>query len=107
MRRGEIWWADLPQPWGRRPVLLLARDEAYRILTWLAVAPLTTHVRDIPSFVGLAPDTDGVPELCAVSLDNLQSVRKDWLDAMIVRLRPDRMLEVEQAIHFALGLRDR
>ena len=29
MKRGEIWWADLPPPVGRRPVLLLSRDRAY------------------------------------------------------------------------------
>ena len=96
----------MPQPWGRRPVLLLARDEAYGILTWLTAAPLTTHVRDIPTFVKLTPSSDGVPEPCAVSLDNLQSVRRDCLDTLIVRLRQDKMPEVEQAIHFALRLRE-
>lgn len=31
MRRGEVWWADLPAPVGRRPVLLLSRDRAYAV----------------------------------------------------------------------------
>ena len=104
VRRGEVWWALLPDPWGRRPVLLLARDEAYRVLTWVAVAPLTTTIRDVPSAVRLDPATDGVPRPCAVSLDNLQAIRKDWLDEPIARLRPERMAEVERALRFALGM---
>jgi mRNA-degrading endonuclease toxin of MazEF toxin-antitoxin module len=28
MKRGEIWWAELELPAGRRPVLLSSRDEA-------------------------------------------------------------------------------
>jgi len=39
VRRGEIWWADLPPPAGRRPVLLLSRDEAYAIRGLITVAP--------------------------------------------------------------------
>ena len=31
MRRGEVWWADLPVPVGRRPVVLLSRNEAYAV----------------------------------------------------------------------------
>lgn len=106
MRRGEIWWAQLPQPWGRRPVLLLARDEAYAVLTWVVVAPITTRIRDIPTAVSLEPGRDGVPEHCAVTLDNLQAIRKDWLDAPMTRLNRDRMADIERALHFALGLPD-
>ena len=105
MRRSEIWWANLPPPWGRRPVLLLARGEAYAVLTWIAVAPLTTTVRPIRSVVPLDPDADGVPRPCAVSLDNIQAIRREWLDTPIARLRPDKMVAVERALQFALGMR--
>ncbi|MBI2319888.1 MAG: type II toxin-antitoxin system PemK/MazF family toxin, partial [Betaproteobacteria bacterium] len=51
MRRGDIWWAKLPGPWGRRPVLLIARNEAYQLLTWVVAVPLATRLRDAPSMV--------------------------------------------------------
>ena len=105
MRRGEVWWADLPEPWGRRPVVLLARDEAYAVLTWIVVAPLTTRIRDIPTAVVLSPDVDGVPRRSAVYLDHLQAVRREWLTAPIVRLGSERIQAIDRAIHFALGLR--
>jgi mRNA interferase MazF len=31
MKRGEVWWATLPEPVGRRPVVLLSRNAAYPI----------------------------------------------------------------------------
>jgi mRNA interferase MazF len=105
MTRGEVWWAKLSQPWGRRPVLLAARDEAYSVLNWVAVAPLTTTIRDIPSAVLLSPERDGVPQRCVVALDKLQAVQKAWLDSFVTRLTPERMRLVDRAILFALGIR--
>lgn len=105
MIRGEVWWAVLPAPWGRRPVLLVARDQAYQVLTWVMAAPLTTTLRDIPTAVPLEPSSDGVPRPCVVSLDNIQAIRKDWLESVIVRLSPVKMREVDAAIRFALDLR--
>jgi len=52
VRRGEVWWAELPTPAGRRPVVLLSRDEAYPIRNLVTVAPVTTRIRDIPTEVG-------------------------------------------------------
>ena len=53
MRRGEIWWAELTPPAGRRPVLLLSRNEAYAVRELVTVAPVTTRMRHIPSEVPL------------------------------------------------------
>jgi mRNA interferase MazF len=105
VRRGEIWWAVLPAPWGRRPVLLVARNEAYAILKSVMVAPLTTTIRRIPTTVILDPVVDGVPQPCVVSLDNVQAIQIARLESMLVRLRPERMAAVDRAIHFAFGLR--
>lgn len=105
MRRGDVWWATLTEPWGRRPVLLVARDEAYSILTWVMVAPLTTTLRAIPTAVLLDPATDGVPQRCVVSLDTIRAIRTDWLYSLIVPLRSATMGAVDRAIHFSLRLR--
>ena len=60
MKRGEVWWAEVGPPAGRRPVLLLSRNEAYAVRELVMVAPLTTRIRGIPSEVSLG-DEDGVP----------------------------------------------
>ena len=39
MKRGEVWWANLPKPVGRRPVVLLSRNAAYPVRASVTVAP--------------------------------------------------------------------
>lgn len=70
MQQGDIWWADLAPPVGRRPVLLLSRNEAYRVRSSVTVAIVTTIVRNIPSEVLLGPD-DGLPKICVANLDTI------------------------------------
>ncbi len=106
MRRGEVWWADLPEPLGRRLVVPLSRNEAYTPLNSAVVAPLTTRIRGARSFVRLTPESDNVPEVCVITLDNIQAVRQSRLDRMLTSLSEDRMQELDTALHFALGLRD-
>ena len=67
MKRGEVWWADLPAPVGRRPVLLLSRDRAYAVRSAVTVAFVTTVIRGIPVEVRLGP-ADGMPKDCVVNL---------------------------------------
>ena len=74
MRHGEVWWADLRKPVGRRPVLLLSRDSAYRVRRSVTVAPLTRTERRIPTEVAL-DRSDGVPAQCVVSLDDILAAR--------------------------------
>ena len=38
MKRGEVWWANLPKPVGRRPVVLLSRNAAYAVRASVTVA---------------------------------------------------------------------
>ena len=106
MRRGEVWWAELPEPVGRRPVVLLTRDGAYGYRTMATVAPVTTTVRGIPAEVELGP-AGGLPRRCVVNLDNLQTIDQRRLQGRITSLPSKRLHEIDDAIHFALGLRDR
>ena len=103
MRRGEIWWAELEPPAGRRPVVLLSRDEAYVVRSLIIVAPITTHIRHIPSEVPLGAD-DGMPQNCVANLDTITTIPKDCLSNRLAALSPQKMKEVEAAIHFALGM---
>jgi len=103
VRRGEVWWADLPAPTGRRPVVLLSRDEAYEVRALVTVAPVTTRVRGIPTEVPLGPD-DGLPRTCVANLDTITTIAKAALQGRISQLTPTRLGEVESALRFALGL---
>lgn len=103
MRRGEIWWADLGDPVGTRPVLLLTRDEGIRVRANVTVAPVTTRVRGIPTEVDLGPDDD-LPRDCVADLDSIQTVRKALLRDRLAVLSSSKLAAVEDAIRFALAL---
>ena len=103
MRRGEIWWAELEPPTGRRPVVLLSRDEAYSVRSLIIVAPVTTRIRHIASEVPLGP-ADGMPQECVANLDTITTIPKDCLQDRIATLSDKKLREVEAAIRFALGM---
>ena len=105
MRRGEVWWAQLPPPWGRRPVVLLSRDQTYSVRNQATVGYVTTRIRGIPVEVELGSE-DGLPERCVVNLDNINTIYLKALRERVGLLRPERMRQVEDAIHFALSLSD-
>ena len=104
MKRGELWWADLPSPIGKRPVLLLSREKAYAVRNAVTIAIVTRTVRNIPVEVKLGPD-QGLPKPCVVNLDDILTVAKALLTSRIGFLEEGKMDEVESAIHFALDLR--
>ena len=103
MRRGEIWWAELPDPAGRRPVVLLSRNEAYAVRELVTVAPITARVRGIPSEVPL-DRRDGLPKACAANLDTITTIPKAILTRRLAALEPGKVAAVERAVRFALGL---
>jgi mRNA interferase MazF len=103
MRRGEVWWGQLPAPVGRRPVVLLSRDSAYRVRSAVTVAPVTRTIRDIPVEVRLDA-SDGLPSRCVVNLDDIATIPKTLIRRRIAVLSAEKMQEVEAAIRFALDL---
>ena len=103
MKQGDVYWYTFRAPDKRRPVLILTRNSAIPFLTGITVAPLTTTIRGIPSEVLLTPTKDGVLADCAVSADNLQTIRKAGLDSYVTSLSLERMREVRAAVEFALG----
>jgi mRNA interferase MazF len=103
MRRGEVWWAELAAPIGRRPVVLLSRDEAYGVRNAVTVAEVTSTIRGIPVEVELGPE-DGLPKKCVVNLDTLATIRKHLLVERIALLRDEKIEQIDSAIRFALSL---
>lgn len=103
VKQYEIWWANLPPPMGRRPVLLLARDQAYRVLQRVTAAEITTTIRNIPVEVELGPD-EGLESESVANLDNIHAVVVQRLTEKIGELSVERAWEVERAIGYALDI---
>ncbi|MBI4699859.1 MAG: type II toxin-antitoxin system PemK/MazF family toxin [Deltaproteobacteria bacterium] len=103
MNRGEIWWARLPQPAGRRPVVLVSRPSAYAVRASVTVVEISTHIRGIPSEVALGR-REGLPQRCVANADNLATIPKAWLEGCIAALGKEKATALDAALHFSLGL---
>jgi len=103
MRRGEVWWAELPKPAGRRPVVLVSRDEAYGVRALVSVVPVTTRARGIPVEVPLGRD-EGLPKRCVANADTITTIPKAALVDYVGVLTPDKLEALDLALRFAIGL---
>lgn len=103
MRRGEVWWATMPEPIGTRPVLLLSRDKAIQVRERVTVAFVTTKERGIRAEVRLGM-ADGMPKDCVVNTDLINTIPKTQLRERICALSNGKMSEVSLAVRFALSL---
>jgi len=98
----EIWWADLPKPAGKRPVLLLSRPSAYSYLHKFIVAEITTTIRGIPIEVAVG-SREGLTKHSVVNCDNLRTIAKSALVKKLGLLSPSRCGEVKRAVGFAFA----
>jgi len=103
MKRGEVWWARLPAPAGRRPVVLVSRDTAYAVRTSVTVVEVSTTIRGIASEVPLGA-RDGLPRKCVANADNVATIPKGWLDERIAALRSEKVVLLDEALRFSLGM---
>jgi mRNA interferase MazF len=97
--RGEVWWYEDPRA-GRRPFLILTRNEAIPVLNQVLAVPATRTIRGIPTEVGL-DSSDGMPAPCALALDNLTVIRVALCTQRITRLNAERMVAVCEALRHA------
>ena len=103
MKHGDIHWYKFVRPDKKRPVLILTRDSVLEYLNEVTIAPITGTVRNIPSEVFLTK-ADGMLRDCAVNCDHLQTVPKEKIGPLITSLLPAKMVDVGQAIRFALDI---
>jgi mRNA interferase MazF len=102
VKQYEIWWADMPKPVGRRPVLLLSRDDAYDALNKYVAAEITGTIRRIPIEVPLGA-AEGMAKPCVVNCDNLRTISKTKLLKRISKISARRIPEVKRAVGYALA----
>lgn len=112
MHRGDIWWANLPEPVGaapgyRRPVLLIQADAFTdsRIAT-VVVIVLTSNLRlaAAPGNVLLSTTESGLPKDSVVNVSQIVTLDKHTLDEQIGQVSA-RMLElIENGIRLVLDL---
>ncbi|MCU4184948.1 type II toxin-antitoxin system PemK/MazF family toxin [Acidiferrimicrobium sp. IK] len=104
VERGDIVWADLGPPAGRRPVCVLTRDAAIAVLTAVTCAPITRTTRRIRSEVEIGV-AQGLPDQSVISCDNLITIPTMLLESEPVgRLDLDARVRLDQALRYALDI---
>ncbi|MGB5101717.1 MAG: type II toxin-antitoxin system PemK/MazF family toxin [Steroidobacteraceae bacterium] len=112
MKRGEIWWASLPEPARsgpgfRRPVLVVSGDSfnQSKIATVIA-ATITSNLKlaDAPGNVRCGASGTGLAKPSIVNVSQLVTLDKSLLTARAGRLGPAQMSAVERGLELVLGL---
>lgn len=113
IRRGEVWWAGLPEPtasepgYRRRPVLVVSSDEFNRSrIRTVVAAVLTTNLRlaAAPGNVLVAAEETGLPRDSVVNVSQVVTVDKSFLDERAGLVDGRAMLAVEDGLRTVLAL---
>jgi mRNA interferase MazF len=112
VKRGEVWWADLPEPAAsepgfRRPVLVVQADEfnRSRIRTVIAAAITSnTKLAAAPGNVALPKRSVGLGRDSVVNVSQLVTLDKRFLTARAGRISDAKLRQVEDGLRLALAL---
>ena len=112
IRRGEIWWASLPEPAGsepgyRRPVLVVQTNEFNESgLRTVIVLTITSNLRlaGAPGNVLCRSRDTGLTKESLINVSQAATVNKNRLTQRIGILPTTLMQEVEAGLRLVLGL---
>jgi mRNA interferase MazF len=112
MYRGEIWWADLPNPVGsspgyRRPVLIIQDDTFTQSpIQTIIVAILTSNLTlaKAPGNVRLSSSATGLPKDSVVNVSQILTVDKSLMTERIGALPDYLQEEVDEGLRMVLYL---
>ena len=112
MYRGEIWWAQLPDPIGsepgyRRPVLII-QDDTFtqsRIRTVIVVI-ITSNIElaNAPGNVLLPRESTGLPRDSVANVSQIFTVDKAFLTERIGTLPVSLQAEIDEGLRIVLYL---
>lgn len=94
---------DLGQRIGRRPVIILTRQNVLRYVNKVTVAEITTRGKGYPTEIDIGQRAN-LPKPSFIQADNLHTVPKDRFEKYVGTLDPDIMLEVSRKVVLALEL---
>ena len=112
MKRGEIWWADLPDPVAsepgyRRPLIVIQIDEFNRSrINTVVVVVLTTNLllAKAPGNVLLTAAQTGLPKDSVANVSQVLTVDKFFLTEKAGKVRKPELLRVESGLRLVMGL---
>jgi mRNA interferase MazF len=112
VKRGEIWWASLPEPTGsgpglRRPVLVIQSNpfNESRIAT-VIVAVVTSNLAlaDAPGNIRLSKSDSGLPKPSVVNVSQVLTVDRSLLTEKVRALPAAVVQKVNEGLRLALSV---
>ena len=112
MKRGEIWWASLPEPAGsgpgmRRPVLVVQSNpfNDSRVAT-VVVAVVTSNLALAlaPGNVRLGKTDSGLAKPSVVNVSQVLTIDRTFLTGRVRSVSADAMNRVNDGLRMVLGL---
>ena len=112
MRRGEIWWADLPEPRGsepgfRRPVLIVQDNSFNRsLISTVVVAVITSNVflANAPGNVCLSKRNTKLGKESVVNVSQIITLDKNFLSEKVGKLSSKLQDEVDEGLRLIFSL---
>jgi mRNA interferase MazF len=112
LRRGEAWWADLPEPRRsepgyRRPVLVVQADSfnSSRIQTVvIAIINGNLQLADAPGNILLPAAASGLPRDSVVNVSQLMTLDRSYLTERAGLLPPRLRAALDTGLRLALEL---
>lgn len=112
MKRGEIWWASLPDPVGsgprfRRPVVIVSAESFNRSRIRTVLAAVVTSnlaLSAAPGNLRLPAGAAGMKTPAVVNVSQIITVDKGFLTSRIGRLSDSSMKAVDDGLRLVLGL---
>lgn len=112
MKRGELWWAALPDPTGsgpglRRPVLIVQSNpfNESRIAT-VIVAVVTSNLAlaEAPGNVRIGKSESGLPKASVVNVSQLLTIDRRLLVRRVKALPSAAIQKMEDGLRLVLAL---
>jgi len=112
IKRGEIWWAALPEPVGsgpgyKRPVLIIQSNEfnESKINTIIAVVITSnTRLAAAPGNVLLSSKKSKLPKESVINVSQLITIDKSYLTEKIHSLPSSIIAQVDEGLKLVLKL---
>ena len=112
MKRGEVWWASLPEPTGsgpgfRRPVLIVQSNPFNQSRIGTVVVVVVTSnlaLAEAPGNVRLAKAEAGLPKPSVVNVSQVLTIDRGLLILRVKALPNRAMQRVDEGLRLVLGL---
>lgn len=107
MKRGEVWWASLPLPLGRRPVVIVQSNPFNQSrLKSVVVAVVTSNLglENAPGNVRLPEGEGGLRKASVVVVTQILTIDRALLADRLGVLTAERQQRVDAGLRLVLGL---